>query len=317
MSKQSHRIARLIGLLAGLVLLGPAGALAAGPLTWSAPAQIDLQPAIQGSSIYSISCPSAALCVGGDDAGNILSSTNPGGGRAAWSSAAVDVHTGGQFSIEGLSCPSTTLCVAVDEGGGVLTSSNPTGGAAAWTRAAVDGSASGLSSITCPSVSSCVAVDGDGKAFASASPAGGAATWISEDIDATNSLSSVSCPTTSFCAAVDDEGNVLTDAAPSTTWTVTHLTSRALLSVSCASASLCIAADDDGAVWSSSAPTTGALAWHSATISDGVGMKALECEAPSFCVATGDAIHYSANPTGGPGAWTKVGTSPKPSVGRV
>ena len=308
MNNQIHRLARLTGLLAGLALLGPAGAVAAGPLTWSAPAQIDLQPAIEASSIYAISCPSAVLCVAGDDAGNILSSTNPGGGRAAWSSAAVDVHTGGQFSIEGLSCPSTTLCVAVDEGGGVLTSINPTGGAAAWTRAAVDAGASGLSGIACPSVSSCVAVDGDGKAFASASPAGGAATWVSEDIDGTNSLSSVSCPTTSFCAAVDDKGNVLTATAPSTTWTVTHLTSRALLSVSCASASLCIAADDEGAVWSSSAPNTDASAWHSATVSDGVGIKALECEAPSFCVATGDAIHYSANPTGGSAAWTKVGS---------
>lgn len=91
--------------------------------------------------------------------------------------------------------------------------------------------------------------------------------------------------------------------------TVTHLTSRALLSVSCASASLCIAADDDGAVWSSSAPATGASAWQSATVSTGVGIKALECEAPAFCVATGDAIHYSSNPTGGSGAWTMVGAS--------
>jgi hypothetical protein len=309
MSHQIQRLARMTGLLVGLALLGPAGALAAGPLTWSAPAQIDVQPSIDANAIYSISCPSATLCVAGDDAGNILSSTNPGGGRAAWSSAAVDVHTGGQFSIEGMSCPSTTLCVAVDEGGGVLTSNNPAGGAAAWIRAAVDSSPAGLSSIACPSVSFCVAVDGDGKAFTSAAPAGGAATWFSQDIDGTNSLSSVSCPTTSFCAAVDDKGNVLTDTAPSTTWAVTHLTSRALLSVSCASASLCIAADNDGVVWSSSAPTTGASAWHSAAISSGVGMKALECEAPSFCLAPGDAIHYSANPTGGSAAWTQVGSS--------
>ncbi len=309
MNNQIHRLARVTGLLVGLALLGPAGAFAAGPLSWSAPAQIDVQPSIDANSIYSISCPSAALCVAGDDAGNILSSTNPGGGRAAWSAAAVDVHTGGQFPIEGVSCPSATLCVAVDEGGAVLTSNNPTGGAAAWTRAGVDSGPAALSSVACPSVSSCVAVDTDGRAFTSASPAGGAATWVSQDIDGTNGLTSVSCPTTSFCAAVDDKGNVLTNTAPSPTWTVTHLTSRPLLSVSCASASLCIAADDNGVVWSSSAPTTGASAWHSAAVSSGVGMKALECEAPSFCVASGDAVHYSANPTGGSGAWTRVGSS--------
>ena len=309
MHRQIHRLVRLTGILVGLALLGPAGAFAAGPLTWSAPAQIDLQPTIDAGAIDSISCPSATLCLAGDDAGNILSSTTPGGGRAAWSSAAVDVHAGGQFTIEGLSCPSTTLCVAVDNGGGVLASSDPAAGGTAWNRVMVDADASGFTSIACPSVSSCVAVDGDGKAFASAAPAGGAAVWVSEDIDGTNRLSSVSCPMSSFCVAVDDKGNVLTDTAPSKAWTVTHLTSRALLSVSCASASLCVAADDDGAVWSSSAPTAGASAWNRAPVSNGVSMKAIECEAPSFCVVSGDALYYSARPTGGSGAWTKVAGS--------
>jgi hypothetical protein len=41
--------------------------------------------------LNAISCPSASLCVAGDQAGNVFTSTSPAGGASAWTSAAVDI----------------------------------------------------------------------------------------------------------------------------------------------------------------------------------------------------------------------------------
>ena len=80
--------------------------------------------------IDSLTCPASTLCVAGDDAGNIITSTNPVGGPPAWTVANVD---GGSF-IQALSCPSVSLCVAADGAFRVLVSTNPAG--AAWTQVA-------------------------------------------------------------------------------------------------------------------------------------------------------------------------------------
>ena len=77
-----------------------------------------------------VPAPASASPVDGN--GNVVTSSNPTGGAAAWKVTAVRRWLGG------VSCPSSGLCVAVDGSGNVLTSSNPTGGAAAWTVTQVD-----------------------------------------------------------------------------------------------------------------------------------------------------------------------------------
>jgi hypothetical protein len=283
-------------LVLGSVLLGPVSAHAAG-LKW-ATAQIDQQTSTDAPDIDALSCPTAALCVAGDDAGNILTSTNPGGGRAAWSSAAVNVKSKGLPWINGVSCPSTSLCVAAAQSGDVLTSTDPTGGTEAWTRTAVS-ARTRLTAVACPSISACVAVSGGAQAFFTTSPTGGADSWTGQTIDPGDNLTAVSCPTTTFCAAVDDQGNVLTSPGPSGLWTPTHLTSSALLAVSCNSAALCVAADGGGAIWSSTSPTSGVHAWHRTALTPGAGTVATVCEDPSFCVTGNDGIRYSLNPSDG------------------
>ena len=87
-------------------------------------------------TLYGVSCATASLCVAVDDAGNVVTSTDPTGGAAKWTAANVD----GSNSLRDVSCPSTSLCVAVDNVGNVVTATDPTGGSAAWTAASVDGS---------------------------------------------------------------------------------------------------------------------------------------------------------------------------------
>src|SRR3989442_15439772 len=102
---------------------------AGSPLMWAAPVRVDHQPSFGGTSLSDVSCPSSGLCFAVDNAGNLVASSNPTGGVAAWTVTRVD----GSNSLFGVSCPSGGFCAVADNAGNVVTSSNPTGGAAAWT----------------------------------------------------------------------------------------------------------------------------------------------------------------------------------------
>lgn len=114
--------------------------------------------------LHTLSCPAASLCVAGDEAGNVLSSTNPAGGPSAWTTVPVEDHSKYNGYIDGLSCPSVSFCTAVDTAGNVLSSTDPAGGRPAWTSTAVD-PGHYLTALSCPSVHLCVATGEDGFLF--------------------------------------------------------------------------------------------------------------------------------------------------------
>ena len=258
--------------------------------------------------IAAISCPSASLCVAGDDAGNILSSTNPTGGADAWNSAGVS-------SIRGVSCPSTSLCAAVDWSN-LLTATDPSGGASAWTTAAIAGYPS-LSVISCPSVSLCVAGGGGPTILTiltSTDPIGGASAWTSASIPFDRgTLDGVSCPSVSLCVATTDRADVFTSTDPTggaDAWTKTTIDTgtNGLNSVSCPSVSLCIAVDTAGNALTSTDPPGGASAWTMTNIDPGNVLEGVSCPSVSLCVAVDLAgnIVTSTDPTAGPSAWTRT-----------
>jgi hypothetical protein len=262
------------------------------------------------NQLTAISCPSASLCVAGDLAGNILTSTNPTGGPSPWNSAAVS-------PIGGVSCPSVSLCVAVS-GNHVLTATDPTGGASAWTKTKIDtGTTNELNAVSCPSVSLCVAVDENGNIVTSTDPTGGASAWTKTKIDTatSNQLKAVSCPSVSLCIAVDLAGNALTSTDPTggtSTWTKTKIdppgTYNELTAVSCPSVSLCVAVTVNGNIVTSTDPTGGASAWTRTPVDGGVILRAVSCPSVSLCVAVDvkGNIVTSTDPTGGASAWTST-----------
>ena len=63
----------------------------------------------------SISCPTINLCVAVEYS-NVITSSNPTGGAAAWTVTNVD----GRNSLTAVSCPTTTFCVAVDGVGNAI-----------------------------------------------------------------------------------------------------------------------------------------------------------------------------------------------------
>ena len=158
--------AALLG--AATALVGPAALAAGSPLTWAPPVQVDHQaPFRNHTQMDGVSCPGGGLCVAVDQSGDVVTSTDPAGGAAAWTETEVD-----SYQLDGVSCPSIGFCVAVDGAGDVVTSADPTGGAAAWTVTNVDGSNS-LYGVSCPSSDLCVAVDGAGDVVIATDPTGG------------------------------------------------------------------------------------------------------------------------------------------------
>ncbi len=243
---------------------GPGHPTSPGPVLWTVPSGVDAAP------IDSVACPSLALCVAVDRAGNVLWSANPTGGPRAWFAASVD----GTNDLTSVSCPATTLCAAVDGAGDVVTSQNPTGGAGAWAVSKIDSSATAnntdnagsvlLRDVSCPSVALCVAVDAAGNVISSINPAGGSAAWMVNHADTQRSygcsggglacqppLVGISCPSAALCAAVDFSGNVLTTHTPTApgAWTSVSVHGGRLGSlwgISCPALGFCATVDGTG-----------------------------------------------------------------------
>jgi hypothetical protein len=337
------RFCRLVGLLivAGFtVVASDARADASVPPPWRMSSTIDAR------GLLGLSCPSVALCVAADGAGNVIASSNPGGGASAWKAANVDDAQ----QLFGISCPSASLCVAVDGSGDVVTSTNPAGGADAWTVTRVDGSNS-MSSVSCPSRALCVAVDDAGNVVVSTDPAGGLTAWTVSHIDnqayydcskyqtlpCQPKLVGVSCPSVSLCVAADDAGFAISSTQPTTagSWstggpgTINLDAYGRYFAVSCASESLCVGTCPlsvglgspgcQGASYNGVVYPESVLTWNPSTRASqryasisSIAIAGVWCQSGPLCFAadTNGSLFGSTNPAGGASAWSiaHVGT---------
>jgi hypothetical protein len=259
--------------------------------------------------LESLSCPTTSLCVAGDAAGDILTSTDPAGGAGSWNTAHVDASNG----IWGLSCESSTLCVAADSDGNILTSSNPAGGASAWSARAAD-AGTHIYAVSCvPGL--CAAGDDSGAILTSTNPTGG--TWTTTHVGgathAGHSTDGVACASSALCVADDAAGNVLTAQMPTggaPAWSASDIDGSSFMwPVACvAGGVLCLVGDANGAAFASSNPTGGE--WQASRVSPHA-VYALSCPSTALCVA-GDAsggVATSSDPSHG-GAWTLVQADP-------
>jgi hypothetical protein len=201
-----------------------------------------------------VSCPSLALCVAADSAGNVVTSTDPTGGTGAWAKTAIDSN----HVLDDVFCSSAPECFVSGRDGTVFTSTDPTGGPGAWK---VSSGTPRFTSGTCPTTL-CVAVDGQ-HVFATTDPTAGS--WTQTSVPG---LNSVACPTASLCLAVGTAGALAMSTDPASGgWTSTSIDhGRQLSSISCPSVSLCVAVDATGHIVSSTDPTGGALTWTPALV---------------------------------------------------
>jgi hypothetical protein len=270
---------------------------------------------ISGLGLTSLSCPTIHFCAAGDENGDLVTSTQPGGRGAAWKSTSV--LTDYQARQLPISCPSAARCVATDNYGDVLSSVDPTGGPAAWKVVTVDRVTS-LRAVSCPSVSECVAADSSGNALTSTDPGLQTSPWQLVNVDGTKGLSTVSCAPAGLCVAGDNVPQVLTSvdpAAPDPMWQRAsplgppehsvnsgvagdvqigrYQLSRGIKSISCPSAGVCVAlrygiggAFNDNGIDVATNPAAGTSAW-SEVVNDGAGtaFDAVSCPSISLCVA--------------------------------
>jgi len=284
-----------------------------------------------GNSPDAISCPDAHHCVAVNYDGDVIVSTDPGGGSAAWTMTLVDpiATLAGESPqiMTGVSCADPRLCVAVDQAGNVVTSTNPGGGAAAWIVSGVDGQAS-LNGISCPAEQLCVAVGGlsangypAGVVLTSTNPAGGPGTWTAVDLN-NDTLTAVSCPSPSLCVATDANGDILTSTDPTggaRAWSSVgvDMGSNSPSAISCPSAALCVAVDPEGNVMTSTDPTGGGGAWTLTSISADItrlpNFDSVSCAGATLCVigTQSDHVYMSTDPTAGSGAWIPVRVIPQ------
>jgi hypothetical protein len=178
------RVGRSCGLRRSIVALAavvtvvaaiatPASATADARLAWSAPVLVDRQAAraTDSGGIGSLACPSTSLCLGFDELGNLVTSTEP---RviSSWKTTPLR-GSSGLFPV-GVSCPSTLLCVGLAStyhgAGRVIVSTHPRTGSGAWRIERV-GAADNPEAISCPSSRLCVGVEDDGDVVTSTDPA--------------------------------------------------------------------------------------------------------------------------------------------------
>jgi hypothetical protein len=260
---------------------------AANPPSWSAPVAADSASAPTGH-LVGVSCASTSLCVGVDQAGNVITSTTPT--SSAWQQ---DTATTISHTPTSISCHGGSFCV-VGETGAIASATAPSG---TWTQATVDG-AHTIEGIACPSTTLCVAVDNAGNALYDSSPPTGG--WTTESVgDGTTALDAISCPTTSSCAAAPARGSVLTSTSPTSgqAWTKTSLTTAALTAVSCNSSLECVATDADGDVFASANASASPVTWSATYSLDKSNQpRAVSCVDSGLCVVVdGGGVAYSSD----------------------
>jgi hypothetical protein len=278
---------------------------AASPVSWMSPVAIDDQPPFASpTELHGVSCPSSGLCIAVDDVGDVLVSTDPTGGTAAWTSVRV------AEGFTAVACPSTELCVAVGKDV-IATATDPTGGAGAWS---VVHTGREMVTLSCASASLCVATDEYGAVWTSTDPAGGAGAWSETPVER-HELAGIACPSTKLCVAVDREGSFVTSTDPTggaAAWTTTLMAgNRSIRNVSCATEYLCVATDGYGEAVTSTDPTGGAGAWSATPVIGAQKKNALlervSCTSWGLCVAmAGNEVLTSTDPTGGSGAWSSA-----------
>jgi hypothetical protein len=165
--------------------------------------------------IGGISCPTVSFCLAVDDAGNVVSSTDPAGGPSHWTLSAAGLGAVSEPNVStssAVSCASIHLCVVVVPGG-LDTSTDPTGGQTTWKPTYLDQGA--LKDVSCTSNSFCVAVDLSGNVLTSTHPSRGGSAWSTKRGVNPSTLTAVSCATRSFCVATDGWGYATVGRNPS------------------------------------------------------------------------------------------------------
>lgn len=258
-------------------------------------------PSQTTTALTGISCPAVSFCAASDRQGSVLTSTDPTGGRSAWTQTQLPIS-----QLNAIACPDAGLCVAAGNGQ-LMVSTGPTSGASAWQPVPL---ADAFSSVACASRNLCVAVGGD--QIATSSDPADPSSWTLGSITA-GGLDGVACPSATLCTATAGtgvSGDVVTStdpAAGAATWSAGPLDSgHNLFGIACGSPAFCITGDGNGGVFTTANPAGGASAW-SETTGNLYGQGPFGCASNDLCIAgLGSGLLVLTDPAGPPSGWSEV-----------
>ena len=280
-----------------------------------------IQPVDGDNLPHSVSCSDPTFCIIGDNAGNVLTSGNPGGGASAWGFDHIDAAlaagitgSGIPATVTGVACHSTGGCVAGDNTGDILSTSDPAGGASTWNVFNnVDNPPTAFYTsffgAACPSGSECLINDTNNN-FAVVDPA---ATTTPVLTSFGRPLYDLSCPSTSLCVGVGSGGHIVTSTNPAggpSAWHTTTIDLYQLTGVSCPTANLCVAVDAAGNALRTTTPLSGG--WHGAKIDGTTRLYGISCPSVNLCVAFdqgGNAL-ATTTPIGAASSWSSTPVDP-------
>jgi hypothetical protein len=311
-------VALLIAAVVSAAFVPMASAVTSGPLSFGAPALIDIGgPYGDPAAFDTISCPSASLCVGDTGAfAQIITSSDPSGTSTSdWSvlpTAQVAQNANGYVLI-GVSCvtqDASPFCLAVGtnpddpfgpENNVFLRSTDPTGGASAWTvqrfaPSSLDGPPSCAAGA---STTVCVATNSSGLVWATADAEDPVANGEAGSALLDGAIASA-CPSAAMCFIAQSDGTVLSSGDPgsASAWISANSSSTGLGSItgfSCPTSTFCIAAGTDASgsqIATSTNPGATTPTWTLATPSETV--SALSC-APDSALSAPGVICFSSN----------------------
>jgi hypothetical protein len=175
-----------------------------------------------------------------DDIGNVFVSTNPTGGKKAWTGRAVD-----EEELLALGCSSAGACAAIDYGGRLLSTTTP-GGAWHFSATALDSNPE-LWGVSCAGKTLCAAVTGTSKIATTTDPGAVTPVWHVKHVK--GPWAGIACPTTHKCVAVGGylatHGRIGVSTSPGrNTWKTAKLSHSGPETLDCASATHCFADND-------------------------------------------------------------------------
>jgi hypothetical protein len=261
--------------------------------SWNGTSWSPVAPDVFGPlDLNHVSCPTAAFCAAGSPSGNAALWDG-----ASWSASPRIRWPDPDDGITGVSCASISFCVAEDEDGDVRVWQE-----SSWSLDHSTEAGGPAPAVSCASPTFCVVVTLTGNAITW----DGAAFSAPQSILPGQQLRQVACPTTTFCMAVGAGDQWLTWdgtawSAPSPIGALRPDPNPIFLNaLSCPTATFCVLAGSNGTVsewhgksWTPLVQIDASLtsdrgqAAVTTTEHANLGLDAVSCASPSFCVAVG------------------------------
>lgn len=268
-----------------------------------------------GIAVTLVSCASITSCVLDD--GDMLATSNPTGGRGAWT------PTGQPGDLVSLSCTSS-LCAAGGQSGRLLVARTPS--QPSWPVVFTDQS-SGLFGVACMSSSRCLAYGGNAgtDVVVIAHDRGHLSTALEQIPQAAGPINAIGCQSVQLCVAaafLDAGDQILTTTNPrriAMPWQATTLPTIPATGISCPSTTTCVAVDGGHDISTATNLRHGAGGWQAVSLpAPAPSLSVISCPTMNLCVAGGttgpgtDTIAVSRHPDLSATGWTLSQSSHAP-----